>query len=192
LKDLGIEETQSHRCQRIARLPMLEAEAAERMRRGKKADPTEKVPGGEAREIAAAKLDVNPRWDISNTGTGNAYTPAPPRCWGWTRARSRGWWNISNANNGKAYTPRRMLPMLEAEAKERQRLSKGRGQKGREIIPDLIGKSTEIAAARLDVNPRWDISNTGTGNAYTPRRLAAGGGPGHGREVVGYKQYAYA
>jgi hypothetical protein len=43
-------------------LPMLEAEAKERMLRGKKADPTERIPEGEARQKAAKLTGVNPRY----------------------------------------------------------------------------------------------------------------------------------
>jgi ParB-like chromosome segregation protein Spo0J len=49
----------------------------------------------------------------------------------------------------------KFLPSLETEAKERQRQSKGRGQKGRARMPDLkTGKATEKASELFGCSPR--------------------------------------
>lgn len=50
----------------------------------------------------------------------------------------------------------RALPLLKAEAKERQRLSEGRGQKGSAEVRDLnIGKSAQHAAESVGVSTRY-------------------------------------
>ena len=43
-------------------------------------------------------------------------------------------------------------PMFEREAKERQKLSKGRGQKGPEIMPDLKGDARDKAGEAFGVS----------------------------------------
>ena len=48
-----------------------------------------------------------------------------------------------------------ILPLLEREAKERQRLSKGRGQKGTEKIPDLKGEARDQAAKMVGTNSKY-------------------------------------
>jgi len=46
------------------------------------------------------------------------------------------------------------LPFYQKEAKDRQRLSKGRGQKGAQPCATLTGKATEWAANKVGVSPR--------------------------------------
>jgi hypothetical protein len=47
-----------------------------------------------------------------------------------------------------------ILPRLEKEAKERQRLSRGRGKKGTAKLQHLFGESSEHAAKLVNVSAR--------------------------------------
>jgi ParB-like chromosome segregation protein Spo0J len=60
-----------------------------------------------------------------------------------------------------------LLPHLEAEAKERQRLSDGRGHKGSPVADDLLGRSDEKAAELVGVG-RTTVANAKAIQARDP------------------------
>lgn len=57
--------------------------------------------------------------------------------------------------------------MYEEEAKARQRLSKGRGQKGTEKVPEVNGEAREQAAQHFQTNTHY-VSDATERQAVTP------------------------
>lgn len=106
---------------------------------------------GRNRFIACGMANVEPRWQDFDTEAGVSPTE-------WVLATNSERRHLSIGELTAAAVA--ALPMIEAEAKERQRLNAiahNTGVPNREIIPysEEKGKSSEIAAKAVGVNPRY-------------------------------------